>query len=422
MESVCADDFITSFGARAFRRPLTDNERQGLQKLYTATKGEPLKAPYKEAIQILLTAMLQAPQFLYHWEATEAARERADDLVKLDAYELASRLSYFLWSSMPDQDLFAAASAGKLGDVEGIADQAARMLEDPRARDTVDSFFGQLLDIDRLATLEKDSGAYPLFNRNLAQAMTDEALAFVRYAVLEERSLAALYTSPVSFVNEGLAQLYGHRGVTGSSLQKVELDSKQRFGLLTKAAFLAANANTYETSPILRGKLIFTRLLCQSVPPPPPDVDTTIGPPQKDQQTRERFEQHQKDPACASCHKLMDGVGFAFESYDGIGAFRTMDAGRPVQTDGVVALPEGDVGFDDARALADVLAKNNESRRCMVRQWLRFGLGRDDEAADLGSSQRAAASFAGGDFQDLLLSVVKSKTFRYRSVLEGEVL
>ncbi|MDX2018776.1 MAG: DUF1592 domain-containing protein [Deltaproteobacteria bacterium] len=423
-EPICADAFIESFGRKAFRRPLSAVENQSLKALYTKVRAEPLKAPHKEAIQILIAAMLQAPQFLYHWEATSSARERDGSLVKLDGFEIASRLSYFLWSSMPDDELLSAAAAGELDSQSKVAEHAERLLADKRASSTVSSFFAQLLDLERVPGLVKDQSAYPAFNKDLAKAMVAEADAFVKYAVLDDGKYETLLTSPVSFINADLAMLYGKAGVSGAELRKTELNRDQRFGLLTQGAFLAGQANTYETSPVLRGKLVLTRLLCETVPPPPPDVDTSLGTPQPGQQTRERYESHSTNASCAGCHKTLDPFGFAFESYDGIGRYRTMDAGRPVRTDGKVSLPSGDISFSNAKELVSLIAKSPEGLGCMATQWLRFGLGRADDAADEGSRERALAAFkqAGGNFRELLLSIVKSKTFRYRALSEGEVL
>jgi hypothetical protein len=270
----------------------------------------------------------------------------------------------------------------------------------------------------------KDQGTYPAFNKDLAKAMVAESDAFVKYAVLEDGNFETLFTSPVSFVNADLAMLYGKTGVSGTELRKIELNSEQRFGLLTQGAFLAGQANTYETSPVLRGKLVLTRLLCETVPPPPPDVDTSLGTPQAGQQTRERYETHSTNASCAGCHKMLDPFGFAFEGYDGIGRYRTMDAGRPVRTDGKASLASGDIKFANAKQLVNVIAKSPQGLGCMATQWLRFGLGRGDDAADEGSRERALAAFkqSDGSFRELFLSIVKSKTFRYRALSEGEVL
>lgn len=423
-EPACADAFIESFGRKAFRRPVSPAEAQGLKTLYTKVRSEPLKAPHKEAIGILISAMLQAPQFLYHWEAESTPRQRDGSLVKLDGFEVASRLSYFLWSSMPDDELLAAAASGELDSQNTVAKQAERLLSDKRAANTVSSFFAQLLELERVPGLVKDQSAYPAFNKDLAKAMVAESEAFVNYAVLEDGKYETLLTSPVSFVNADLAKLYGKSGISGVELRKTDLNSEQRFGILTQGAFLAGQANTYETSPVLRGKLVLTRLLCEAVPPPPPDVDTSLGTPQPNQQTRERYETHSTNAACAGCHKTLDPLGFAFESYDGIGRHRTTDVGRPVRTDGKASLLSGDINFANAKELVNIIAKSPEGLGCMVTQWLRFGLGRVDGAADEGSHERALAAFkqSGGRFRDLFLSLVKSKTFRYRALSEGEVL
>lgn len=422
-ERSCASAFVQSFGARAFRRPLVAAETEELVALYDVVRAPPISGGYGEAVQAVATAMLQSPRFIYRWELGTAAPSMTGNIVNLTPYEIASRLSYFLWSSMPDGALFEAASTGALATAAEIEAQARRMLRDPRAKSAVQSFWGQMLRIDKLPQLSKDANAYPGFDSALAGSMRDEILKFSEYATLELGSWQNLLTSRDLFVNERLAALYGVPGIAGEALQLVP-GPASRPGILTRAGFLAMNANTYETSPVLRGQAILKRFLCGSVPPPPPDVETMLPQPTAGQQTREKYEAHVTNPSCAGCHAAMDPLGFALEQYDGIGAYRTLDAGRAVNASGHVNLDGQDKPFTSMEELAPQLAASPQVGRCAAVQWLRFALGRPDVAADVYSLQLAYSQFQdrNSDIRELLVALVLTPTFTKRVPSPGEVL
>ncbi len=424
-EESCATAFIESFGRRAYRRPLSVAERDSLMTLYRTTRGAPISGDHKEGVRALLVGMLQSPQFLYHWPLGAARPAVSDGRVTLGSHEIAARLSYFLWQSMPDPELALAADGEQLGDIDQVEAHARRMLGDPRAVVALTSLYRQLLEADELEHVVKDVGAYPRFNRELAVSMSQEIDAFVKYALFEAGSLNALYAAPVSFVNGLLGALYGISDVTGTTaLRQVDTGAAERFGLFTRAGFLTIQSNTYETSPVQRGRALRVRFLCETIPPPPPSVDATVPQSKPGQQTREKFESHMTDPSCSGCHRFMDPLGFALESYDGIGALRTMDAGRPIDTSGTLQLGDETRAFADARELVELMTGSVQGRRCASTQWLRFAFGREEVAADEYTLSNAHATFAKSsyDLRELAVALATSNSFRFRAPSPGEMV
>jgi len=421
-EQACAGQFVDAFGLRAYRRPLAAEEKDHLMALYQTGRGT-LQQSFGDSIGMLIEAILQSPGFLYHWESPYDAPVREGPVLRLAPYEVASRLSYFLWGSMPDKKLFDAAAANQLTAEADIALQVSRMLADPRARENVAEFFNQWLELDTLVNRTKDTTIYPNYDAVLQNAMTGETAAFVKQVVFDgDGRFETLLDAPYSFVNQPLGSVYGMTGVSGVTLQKENLDTSQRLGLLTQAAFLTLNAATDGSHPVRRGKAVYTKLLCGDLPPPPPGV-----PPAKTASsggtTRQRFTEHDQNACAKSCHGLMDPIGFAFEHYDGIGAFRTMDNGGVVDSSGQVTLDGVLQTFNDAVQLTAELAKSATVRACFATQWLRFALGRTDGDSDGNSIAHSAAAFAQSNLvRDLLVGVATSRSFRYRSPADGEVL
>jgi hypothetical protein len=415
--------FIETFGRRAYRRPLGAEEVAELQALFTMSRMD-LGFDLATSVGAVLQAMLLSPSFLYHWEAGGTAPAHEGGLLVLSPYQLASRLSYALWGSMPDDELLDAARDGRLATAEQVALQARRLLADrTRVADTLADFHRQWLRADALGDVEKDRKLYPEFNDKLAAAMTDELSAVVAAVVLDgDGRLETLLTSPVGFVDESLAKLYGVSGVKGAALRRVELDRTQRAGLLTGTAFLASNSGPDGSHPALRGQAIYRQVLCGEIPPPPAEVPPP-PPSAPALSTRERFAQHAENP-CAGCHKLFDPLGFGLENYDAVGRVRTLDGGKPVDASGAVIAPSGAVlGFGGGVELARAIAGTPDVRRCVARQWFRYALGRRDADADAGSFETAYRAFARADFdlRALLLAVVQTASFRYRAASPGEV-
>jgi hypothetical protein len=416
-EDACATELIADLGPRAYRRPLADGELERLQTVYAAGKAQ---GGFANGVRLVVQGVLQSPLFLYHVELGTGE----GGVARLTDHELASRLSYFLWGSMPDDALFAAATAGELEDHDALAQQVDRMLEDPRARETIASFHLQWLGVDEIDGLEKRTELFPAFTPALALAMREETAAFTSHVVLDgdgdlDTLLAADFTlteDPDLLALYGVALPQGH--VAGDP---VPLPADQRKGVLTHASVLAEHAHVDQTSPVHRGKLVRENLLCQPLPAPPPDVDNVPPSPDPDSTARERFEQHRADPSCAACHALVDPIGFTFEHYDAVGQWRDLEAGADVDASGELVATDVDRPLDGALELADALVQSDDVERCVSRQWFRFALGRSENDADACTTEGLETAFveSGGDIRVLIRELVLSDAFRHRKA-EGD--
>jgi hypothetical protein len=415
-EATCGAEFVDAFGLRAFRRPLTADERAamiGLFELGRADEG------FVGGFTLVVQAFLESPQFLYHLELTTPSD--GADVVALDPYEVASRLSYFLWDSMPDDALLQAAGSGALDTPEQLRAQAERMIDDPRAAEAIASFHLQWLKLDRLGQLEKNAEIYPDFTPALRDAMAAETTRFADHVIrADDGRLETLLTAPYSFLDGPLFALYGVVApIDHDPSEPVDLDPTQRAGLLTQASVLATHAHADQSSPVHRGVLVREHLLCEPLAPPPPDVD--LVPPELDPtaSTRERFEQHRTDPACFGCHNLIDPLGFGFEHYDGMGAYRLVEAGKPIDASGeVVGGDAPDTTFDGAIELGQMLADSEQVRTCVAQQWFVYGFGRTRGEGDDCSFDAMYSAFAASDYdiRELLVAMVTTDSFRHRRV------
>ena len=421
-EAACATQFITTFGAKAYRRPLGATEVNDLTTLYQTARST-LSLDFNGAIDMLIEAMLQAPGFVYHWEMDPGAAIKDGSVVQLGNYQVANRLSYFLWGTMPDQTLFAAAAAGQLATADGIQAQAERMLMDSKAKDMIADFIDDWLDVNVISSRPKDPNIYSMWNQDLATDMENEFRSYGSGAVLGTGLFSDLLTGPNSSVNQALATIYGVTGVTGTTPQPVTFDSTQRGGLLTLAGFLTVTGATDGSSPVRRGHAVLTRLLCNVLPNPPANVPPA-KPPTAGLTTRQRFLEHDQNACTGSCHSAMDPIGFGFEHYDGVGEYRTTDQSLPVDASGSIVLDGQTQTFTDALGLASMLAASPQVQECFATQWMRYALNRWDTSADLASIQGATSTFqAGGlNMRDLIAAVATSRTFRYRTPGAGEIL
>lgn len=412
VEPTCLQGWVRAVGRRAYRRPLTDAELARYQALLDLGTDDAAR------VRLVIQAMLQSPAFLYQLEFG-LPDPAGEDVVALGPYELASRLALFLWASVPDDALLDAAEAGELDDVEGLRAHAERLLEHPHARRTVESFHVQWLHLDKLSSLDKDPAVFPQFDEDVRAAMLAEARRFAGNVVLEgDAKLETLLTASETWIDAPLFELYGLPvPATHDPEEPVSLDPAQRAGLLTQAAFLATHAHHNQTAPIHRGVVVLTELLCQPPPPPPPDVNATPPDPQPGATTREIFEQQTAEPYCAGCHKLINGIGLGFEGYDGIGAFRELENGLPVDESGEVVGTDVAGPFDGAVELAHKLAESEQVRDCVATQWFRFSLGRLEGEADACTLDALRQSFAdsGHDVRALMLALVTTDAFRYRA-------
>jgi hypothetical protein len=407
-EPACLDKLLDGFGKRAWRRPLTTEERDHLKKVFADSRTN----TFADGAQAVVEVMLLSPQFLYRVE--RGVPVTGADYTRLGPFEMASRLSYTLWGTMPDELLFAAAEAGKLGTREEIAAQAKRMIDDPRATEMVTSFAGQWLQLGKLAESDKDVAVYKTFKPELLALFQQETEAFVANVWKSDAKLTTLLTAPYTFVNGPLAQFYGMAGVTGDAFQNVPAEAGHRAGLLTQASLLAANAAPDQSSPVHRGVFVREQLFCTDLPPPPPEVNA--NPPALDpkQTTAERFAAHRADPKCSSCHDLIDPIGLGFENFDGIGLWRTMEGNKPVDAHGMIVGTDVEGSFNGALELASKLAASKDVSACMVTHWFRFGNGRDKTPEDDCTVETLSNAFKGGSIRDLLLTLVQTDAFMFR--------
>jgi Protein of unknown function (DUF1592)/Protein of unknown function (DUF1588)/Protein of unknown function (DUF1595)/Protein of unknown function (DUF1585)/Protein of unknown function (DUF1587) len=422
-ETACAKSFVQTFGLKAYRRPLTNDEVTNLMALYQDGRTK-VMLDYAGAIQLLVEGMLQSPGFIYRWElGPNQAVKDATGMIQLGGYEMASRLSYFLWRTMPDQTLFDAAANNKLASDADIEAQISRMLNDDRARQSVAEFFEEWLSLNLVAERPKDAATYPEWNADLKAAMDAESRGFVDNAVFDtDGRFETLLTANYSFVNAPLAAIYDV-SASGAAAQKTDLDPSQRSGILTQAGFLTLTGATDGSNPVKRGRKVYERVLCGVLPPPPPNV-----PPPKPASaggtTRQRFSVHDQQACAKGCHTVMDPIGYGFEHYDGIGRYRTKDNGLPVDSASKLTLDGKEQAFADAVELTKMLAASTDAKGCFVTQWARYAWSRAETDADMASLQSAAAAFTSGNesVKELILGVAKSRSFRYRSPADGETL
>ena len=414
---------IEKFTTRAYRRP---TRRDEVERLVLLAMDE-MKAggSFEAGIRTAVEATLVSPHFLFRVEARRRPRPNEPKTQPgkpqpIGNWEMASRLSYFLWSSMPDDELFTLARDGKLMDPAVIEAQARRMLKDPKASALVENFAGQWLQLRNLKTITPAASAFPQFDDALRSAMQKETELFFKAIVDEDLSVLTLLDADFTFVNERLAKHYGIDGIRGDEFRKVPLTGDRRGGVLTQAGVLTVTSNPTRTSPVKRGRWVLEQILGTPPPPPPPNVPEL----KEDQEAivsgslRQRMEKHRSDPSCAQCHARLDPLGFGLENYDGIGAWREKDGNFPIDASG--ELPGG-AKFSGPKELKGILlGRKREFERCLTDKLLTYALGRG-----LGPTDTCAidgivdAVEADGDkFSRLVAEVVKSAPFRSRSTEE----
>jgi len=393
-EEACVRTLIESLAMRAYRRPLAEGEADELVALQQAVRVD---ATFAVSIATVLEAILQSPDFLYRVEWGELDDEGR---LRPSGYEMATRLSYFLWGTMPDEELFAAAESGELLTADGVYEQATRLLDDPRSRTVVRFFFDNLLPISSLSQLERDEARYPTYTAAIGALMREETQTFLEHEIFAgPGTWPAALTADYSYMNEALAQYYGIAGVTGDEFQKVQLDTSQRLGLLTHAGVVAGTIHSNETNPVVRGSFIVQKMMCNAIPLPTGDVLAEVKPPDPDSgaTARERYEQHSSDPACTPCHQLMDPVGLALENYDPVGLWRDSENGVAIDASGSVPGSEGTVS--GPVGLVQKIAESPQTQACFARNWSNFAYGRTLGPDDDCVTDRIEADFTGTDCQ-----------------------
>ena len=407
-----AQAVANSFVSRAFRRPATPAELNRYAKVFL--DAEKAKGSWEAGAQAMIAVVLASPKFIFRAEQDE--QPTAPDAHPVSEFALASRLSYFLWGSMPDDELFQLAYAGKLS--ANLEAQARRLLKDPRSRYLTEGFGLQWLQLRQLSTVSPDPGMFPAFNDAVRVSMMKETELFFAEIVREDRSVLDLIDADFTYVDRNLAAFYGlkadfPRGRGPSSFVRVTLPPGERGGILTHASILTATSNPTRTSPVKRGKWILEQILGSPPPPAPPSVPTLEGQQLKGN-LRQRMEQHRADPACASCHSRMDAIGFAFERFDAVGQLRSKDEGAPIDPSG--KLPDGR-SFAGAGELKKILKADREKIvRNLASKLLTFGLGRGLDYYDGPAVDKITSAALAQDarFSSLVLGVVMSDPFRLR--------
>lgn len=406
----CGRAVVEKFARSAFRRPPESAEVDQLMQVFRLAieNGE----SYERATQLTLTAVLVSPQFLFLVEPTNETEDRP-----LTEHELASRLSYFLWSSMPDEVLMRAAEDGTLR--RDLREHAVRMLKDPRSDALVQNFAGQWLQLRNLDGVSPDAELFPSFDDELVKSMRGETETFFAHVLRQNRSALELLDADYTFVDERLARHYGIEGVRGTGFRKVSLAGGTRGGVLTQASILTLTSHHNRTSPVKRGQWILQQLMGTPPPPPPPNVAELDESPQtvKSSSLRERLEVHRSSPECASCHSQMDPLGFGLENFDAIGAWRTFDGDFPIDASGV--LP-GDRRFNGVSELKSLLQSTAQRRFswCLIENLLTYALGRSLEPADYVRVEAIRRRLEKNDFriQEIVFAIIESEAFQRRGV------
>jgi hypothetical protein len=412
-EEGCARNILATLARRAYRRPLQPKDVQTLMHFYEEGRRD---GKFDDGIQFALERLLIDPDFLFRVESDPAAI-KPSTAYRLSDIELASRLSFFLWSSIPDDDLLDMAVKGKLSNPAILEQQVRRMLADRRSSALVDNFTGQWLRLRELKELTPDPAAYPDFDDNLRLALQQETELFVDSQIREDRSVVDLLTANYSFINERLARHYGIPNVYGERFRRVTLTGDQRGGLLGQGSVLAVTSYPTRTSPVLRGKFLLETILGTPPPPPPPNVPglPDRGEGGKPASVRERLEQHRKNPVCASCHSQMDPLGFALEHFDGIGAWRTMtESHLPVDSSG--SLPNG-AQLEGLPGLRAFLSRRREQfAGTITGKLLAYALGRAVQPYDQPIIRAILRQTepTGYKWSGLILGIVKSTPFQMR--------
>jgi hypothetical protein len=410
-----ARGILERFATRAFRRPVERGDLDRLVDLVLQVKRD--GENFARAIQVGVTAVLVSPHFLFRVEPVTAS----GPAVPLDDWALASRLSYFLWSSMPDEALFRLASEGRLKDPAVLSAQAKRMLQDPKAEALVESFGMQWLQLRNLDNVIPNRKVFPTFDERLKADMRAETRAFFLAVIREDRSVLDFLDSDYTFLNERLAKHYGIDGVAGDELRRVALSGERRGGVLTQASVLTITSNPTRTSPVKRGKWVLEQILGTPPPPAPPNVPPLEeeGPAILTGSLRERLERHRADPGCASCHAKLDPLGFVFENYDAIGQWRAKDGTFDIDPSG--SLPGGESFAGPKEFKTYLLDQRGKFARCLTEKLLTFALGRGLDADDACEVDRIAADLGrdGYRFSTLVNGVVTSVPFRMQEGREN---
>ena len=416
----CAKTILTNLMERAYRRPVTNEEVAS--KVALVTLAQKNGDSFKEGVRLAIQAILSSPNFLFRIESdakpgAAIASSGKETAFPVNDIELASRLSYFLWASMPDDELMRVAKSGTLRQPAVLEAQVRRMIADPKGRNLVDNWAAQWLQLRNLGRTKPDPKKFPTVDDELIDAMRKETAMFMEAIIKEDRSILDIIDAPFTFVNGPLARHYGIEGVNGEEFQRVTLDGEQRSGVLTQGAILTVSSYPTRTSPPVRGKWVLENLLGAPPPPPPADVpalnESNVG---TEVSLRQRLEEHRKNSSCSPCHNLMDPIGFGLENYDAVGAWRTTDGKFPIETTGT--LPGGKT-FTGSKGLKEILRGQSDAFvHNVTEKLLTYSLGRGLERFDRPTVDAISRNVAAHDykFSALVMEVVKSTPFQMRGM------
>ena len=409
-DASCHGSFVENFGRLAWRRPLEAEEVSSYVSLAQAAASE--YSDFYAGVEWAMAGLLQSPNFLYQVEVgvpIEGSTAR-----KLDGYEVATRMSYFLVDSTPNEALLDAAASGQLDDAAGVLEAARDLLDLPVAREALASFYSEVFALRDLPTLTKDSALFPQFTPSLAQAMREESLHLLEDIVWErEADFRELLSADYTFVNDELAALYDLDPPGGAELVRVDVPADQkRAGFLSHASFLSLFAHVATTSPTLRGKFVRERLLCQSIPAPPNNVVVDLPSDTEAKTMKEKLAAHQEEPSCAGCHVLMDGIGLSFENFDPIGAYRTTENGVTIDATGSIS---GMGEFDGVKELGELLSAQPDVMACFVKNLYRHATGHVETEGEQPALDLMVAAFDASDhrLKEVLVEIVASEAFRF---------
>jgi hypothetical protein len=409
---------VRDLGRRTYRRALSNEEVDAHVALFEQGAGHfPDMDPFDSGVRVLIEALLQSPHFVYR---VEMGQSQNGDAVQLGDFEIASRLSYMIWNTTPDDQLLDEAERGALHTAEEVAAQAARLLDDARGQAMLERFHAQLFNWDLYRDMSKDPSQFPLYYGGVGNDMYEEARLFVEHVVLEEDgNLAELLTAPYTFANAGLAAIYGLEGGFDESFSLASFgptEQPQRGGLLTQLGFLASHGGL--TGSVHRGVFINHRVLCTELPPPPDALPAIPSDNGMTMTSRQRIEMHTGPGTCgASCHgTFINPVGFAFESFDGLGQYRTEEFGMPIDASAAFEFVDGPVTFDGAAEFNDAITSRVQTHDCYTKQWVEYALGRDTAGSDLDLIQDLGdASLNGLSIKEMIIELVQSEEFRVRN-------
>jgi hypothetical protein len=437
-EESCARSIATSLAPRAYRRTVASSEVDELVTLYKAVRAQATTATFASGVAAMIEALVQAPEFLYRVEmGTAVAGNTA--VRRLAGREMATRLSYMFWQTMPDATLFQVADAGMLDTNDGVLQQAKKMLDDQKSHPMMAFFFDNLLPIPDLSGLTREAAQFPTWSPSIGAAMRTEVQRLLEYEIYENTtqvaapyvpgSWPAILTAPYTFVNQSLFSYYGASNfasgtsVTGTTLMKANLNPTQRLGLLTTGGMMAGTTTSNLTNPVLRGTFIVNKLMCRNIELPT-GFTPQVPDPYSGKTSRERYSKHSQAPICASCHQFIDPLAFPFETYDAVGRYRTSEKwtdpmtnvtyDTPIDASGSVPGVTGTA--QNAIELVKLLATSTEVENCFASHWMRFAYGRSLEDADGCNQQGVQMKFqgAGYNIKELLLALTQSDGFLYR--------